>query len=159
MVSNGIQTEAIYETYKLLFNVDTPVTPEFMKRLMDGANAEPDSLHTPRISGIALANKGNPVLIVGIKAFDTPAAAYRLIPVAGCISGISTYKGNLDNPEPTSPTAGLPALNFAGNSPDTLAKFIYEISAADYKGDDIRVCAVGGIYSGTGWQIAVINKY
>ena len=158
-VSNGIQTEANYETYKLLYNCGTPVNPDFMKRIMDGANAEPDSLHTPRIAGIALENKGNPVLIIGIKAFEKPAAAYRLFPVAGCISCISTYRGNLDNPEPTDPAVALPALTFAGNSPDTLAKFIYEISAADYKGDDIRVCSVAGIYSGTAWQIAVINKY
>ena len=131
-VSNGIQTEAIYETYELLTNVGTPVTPEFMKKLMDSANAEPDSLHTPRIAGIAMANKGNPILMIGIKAFDKPAAAYRLFPVVGCISCISTYKGNLENPEPTDPATALPALTFAGDSPDTLAKYIYEISAADY---------------------------
>jgi IMP cyclohydrolase len=158
-ISNGIQTEAIYETYRLLYNVGTPATADYMKKLLDGANAEPDSLHTPRIAGIALANKGNPELIIGIKTFENPAVAFRLITVAGCLSCISTYMGNMEKPEPTNPANGLPALNFTGDSPDTLAKYIYEISAADYKDEDIRVCAVGGIYSGNEWQLAIKNKY
>src|ERR1035437_1321508 len=43
-VSNGIQTEAIYETYRLMFNVDSAAGKEYMEKLLDGTNAEPDSL-------------------------------------------------------------------------------------------------------------------
>lgn len=158
-VSNGIQTEAVYETYKLLFNVNTPATKEFMEGLLDGANAEPDTLHTPRVAGLIIVNNGSPVFIVGIKAYNVPAAAYQVIPAAGIITGVSTYKGNMDNPEPTAPTIPLPTLQFGGSTSDSLAKYLYDISAATYKGEDIRVCAVGGIYSGGSWEIAIVNKY
>ena len=158
-VSNGIQTEAIYETYKLLFNVGTPLTKDFMGKLLDGANAEPDSLHTPRIAGAVMINKNNPVFILGIKTHDAAAAAYQVVPATGRIIGISTYKGNLDNPEPTNPTARLSELEFKGSTSHELAKYMYDISAATYKDEDIRVCAVGGISSGNSWDIAIINKH
>ncbi len=158
-VSNGIQTEAIYETYKLLFNVGTSAAKAFMEKLLDGADAEPDSLHTPRIAGIVIPDKGNPVFIIGIKTHHSPAAVYPVAPPAGGIAGISTYTGNLDNPEPTSPTPRLSWLEFKGSTPQDLAKYLYDISAASYKGDDIRVCSVGGIYSGSSWDIAIVNKY
>lgn len=158
-VSNGIQTEAIYETYRLLFNVGAPVTKYFMEKLLEGANAEPDSLHTPRIAGIVIANKGNPVFIVGIKTHNAPAAAYQVVPDAGHLTGMSVYTGSLDNPEPTSPTARLSWIEFNGSTPHELAKNLYDISAATYKDDDIRVCAVAGIYSGSSWDMAIVNKY
>jgi IMP cyclohydrolase len=158
-VSNGIQTEAIYETYKLLFNVGTPATKDFLANLLDGANAEPDSLHTPRIGAAIIANKGNPVFIVGIKTYNAPAAAYQMAPVASQMAGISTYKGNFDNPEPTDPMARLSRLKFNGRTSHDLAQYLYDISAATYKGEDIRVCSVGGIYSGGSWDVAIINRY
>jgi len=159
IVSNGIQTEAIYETYKLLFSVGTPTTKDFMERLLDGANAEPDSLHTPRIVGAINISKGNPVFIIGIKTHNAPAVAYQVTSAAGRMTGIATYQGNLDNPEPTSPTTLLSELEFKDNNPQELAKYLYDISAATYKGEDIRVCALGGIHSGTSCDIAIINKY
>ena len=159
VITNGIQTEAIYETYKLLFNVGTPATQDFLAKLLDGANAEPDSLHTPRIAGAIIINKGNPVFIIGIKTNNAPSAAYQVAPAAGHITGISTYQGNMDNPEPTSPTARLAWLDFNGSTPHSLVQYLYDISAANYKDDDIRVCAVGGIYSGSSWDVAIINKY
>lgn len=159
VVTNGLQTEAIFETYKLLFNVGTPATKDFMASLLDGANAEPDSLHTPRIAGVVIINKSNPVFIIGIKTYNSPAAAYQVAPVASQMTGISTYKGNLDNPEPTDPKAPLSQIKFAGSSPHDLAKHLYDMSAATYKGKDIRVGSVGGIYSGSSWDIAIINKY
>lgn len=158
-VSNGIQTEAIYETYKLLFNVGTPATKDIMANLLDGANAEPDSLHTPRIAGAIITNKGNPVFIIGIKTYNSPASAYKLTPKAGQMNGISTYKGDFENPEPTDPSARLSRLEFKGRTSRDLAKYLYDISAATYKGEDIRVCSVGGIYSGSSWDIAIINRY
>lgn len=158
-VSNGIQTEAIFETYKLLFNVGTQVTKDFMTNLLDGANAEPDSLHTPRIAGAVVINKDSPVFIIGIKTYNSPAAGYHVAPVASQMSGISTYKGDFDNPEPTDPAARLSRLEFSGRTPRDLAQYLYDISAATYKGEDIRVCSVGGIYFGGSWDIAIINRY
>lgn len=157
-VSNGIQSEAIYETYKLLFNVGTAATRDFMEKLMEGADAEPDSLHTPRIAGAVIVNKGNPIFIVGVKTNLGPAVAYQLAPVAGRMSGVATYKGNLENPEPTDPDKALTELKCDADNPRDLAKYLYDMSAVIYKDEDIRVCAVGAIYSGK-WDIAVINRY
>jgi IMP cyclohydrolase len=158
-VSNGIQTEAIYESYKLMVNVNSPLTKELIVKLLDGADAEPDSLHTPRIAGMVVAGKDTSVFFVGIKAYNMPAATYQVSPLPGTLTGISTYKGNMDNPEPTNPTAILPVLKILVNSPDSLAKYIYDISAAMHKDEDIRVCAVGGVFSGGSWEISLINKY
>lgn len=157
-VSNGIQTEAIYETYRLLFNVGTKATKDFMEKIMEGADAEPDSLHTPRIAGAVIVNKGEPILIVGIKTNLGPAVAYKIAPVAGRMSGVATYKGDMENPEPTDPKNALSEIKCDADNPHNLAKYLYDMSAATYKDEDIRVCAVGGIYSGR-WETAVINRY
>lgn len=157
-VSNGIQSEAIYEGYRLLFNVGTTATKDFMEKLLDGADAEPDSLHTPRIAGAVIINKGNPIFIIGIKTHLSPAVAYQPVPVAGRMNGISTYQGKLDNPEPTNPSQALSELECDADNPRDLAKYLYDMSAAIYKGEDIRVCAVAGIYSGR-WDTAIINRY
>jgi IMP cyclohydrolase len=53
-VSNGIKTEAIYELYPLLYNTATTPNKSYLKKVMDGANFEPDSLETPRISAVIL---------------------------------------------------------------------------------------------------------
>jgi len=159
VVSNGIQTEAIYETYQLLFNVGTAATKDFMEKLLDGANAEPDSLHTPRIAGVITTAGGDPVFIVGIKTHLSPAVGYEVPPAAGSMSGIATYQGSLENPQPTNPSAALSKIEFDGGSPRDLAKHLYDMSAATYKGEDIRVCAVGGVYSGNSWDITIINRY
>lgn len=156
-VSNGIQSEAIFESYKLLFNVGTTATKDFMEKLMDGADAEPDSLHTPRIAGAVIVNKDSPIFIIGIKTHQAPAVAYQPAPAAGRMTGTSTYQGNLDNPEPTNPSNALSELECDADDPRDLAKYLYDMSAAVYKGEDIRVCAVGGIYSAT-WDIAIINR-
>ncbi|MBI2850008.1 MAG: hypothetical protein HYX80_03080 [Chloroflexi bacterium] len=159
VLTNGLQTEAIYETYKLLFDVGTPATQDFMAKLLEGAKAEPDSLHTPRIAGAIVIEKGNPVFIVGIKTHDAPAAAYRVAPDASHLTGISTYQGDLDNPQPTSPTARLSWLEFKGSSPDEVAQYLHDLSAATYKDEDIRVCAIGGVYSGGSWYTSIINRH
>lgn len=157
-VSNGIQTEAIYETYRLLFNVGTAATKDFMEKIMEGADAEPDSLHTPRIAGAVTITKDEPVLIVGIKTNLGPAAAYQIAPVAGKMSGVATYQGDMENPAAPDPKNALTELKCeAANAPD-LAKYLYDLSAASHNGEDIRVCAVGAIYSGR-WDIAVINRH
>jgi IMP cyclohydrolase len=157
-VTNGLQTEAIYETYKLLSDVGTPATKDYMEKLLEGANFEPDSLHTPRIGGV-IAGKANPVFMIGIKTHTGPAVTYQLTTEAGSLSGISTYKGSFENPEPTDPKAALSQIKFTGKTAQELSKYIYDISAASYKGEDIRVCALGSIYNGKAWEIAIISKY
>jgi IMP cyclohydrolase len=158
-VSNGIQTEAVYETYKLLFNVGTTATKDFMQKIMEGADAEPDSLHTPRIAGVVIVNEGNPIFIVGIKTNLGPAVAYQVAPVDGRMRGVATYRGDMENPEPPDPNKALSELECDVANPHDLAQYLYDMSAASYKDEDIRVCAVGGIYSGNAWKIAVINRY
>jgi IMP cyclohydrolase len=157
-VSNGIQTEAVYELYKLLVNVNSPLATDYLIKVMEGANAEPDSYHTPRISGIAVAAK-SPILIVCIKTFDKPAAAVRIEPQAGFMTGISTYRGEFENPQATDPSSELPRLNFGGKTAAELSKYLYDISEAKYKGEDIRVCAVGLIYNSDkrDWETAIMN--
>ena len=104
-VSNGIQTEAIFETYKLLFNTNSKPIKDYMEKILEGAQAEPDSLHTPRIAGVVTNGTDNqPVFIIGIKRHDIPAKTFRLEPTPGTLIGISTYKGNLENPESFDPT-------------------------------------------------------
>lgn len=160
-VSNGIQTDAIFEAYKLMFNTASAPKTQYMETLLEGAQAEPDSLHTPRIAGV-VTNKsdGKPVFAVGIKRFDIPAKVFQFEPVPGTLAGVSTYKGSLENPEPFDPAAGLSKIEFKGKTAIELAEHLFEISKAAYNGDDIRVCAVGGIRAedGHSWQVSMRNR-
>jgi IMP cyclohydrolase len=157
-VSNGIQTEAVYETYRLLCNVGSPAAKDYMQHILDGADAEPDSLHTPRIAGVVVPGKEALSLFIGIKTIGRPAVVRQLNAVPGKLSGISTYRGSMDNPQPRDPAPPLSELEFSGETPQDLATNLYDISAADCKGFDIRVCAVAAIHSGAKWEIAIINK-
>ncbi len=157
-VSNGIQTDASYEIYKLLFNVNSSPIKEYLENTLEGAGAEPDSYHTPRIGGIITFKQGKPVWLIGIKAQSAHARVVQVEPAAGRLIGVSTYKGSLDNPEATDPAVTLPELEFQGNNAEELGKYIYDISASEYKGNDIRVCSIGGIYSGNGdWSVFINN--
>lgn len=158
-VSNGIQTEAVYEIYRLLFNVDSVPGTEYMEKLLDGANAEPDSLYTPRIAGALIPARGNPIAFVGITTYDLRSVARQFAPRPGHLFGVSTYRGSLDDPEPRDPRSALTKLEFEGKTAGELANQLYETSATDYKGDDIRVCAVAAVYSGKAWELAIINKH
>jgi IMP cyclohydrolase len=160
-VSNGIQTDAIFETYKLLFNTNSSPARDYMEKLLEGAQAEPDSLHTPRIAGVITNTLENqPVFLIGIKTNDMPAHSFRLEPTAGILTGISTYKGSLENPETSDSSSGLAKIEFRGKTAIELAEYLFEISKAAYNGDDIRVCAVGGIRSEDKrtWQVAMRNR-
>jgi IMP cyclohydrolase len=160
-ISNGIQTEAIFETYKLLFNTNSPPAKDFMEKLLDGAQAEPDSFRTPRIVGVVTNGaEGKPVFLVGIKRHDIPAQAFLVEPKSGTLTGVSTYKGSLESPESFDPSAGLAKLEFKGKTAKELAEYLFDISQATYNGDDIRVCAVGGIRSDDKhtWQVETRNK-
>lgn len=158
-VTNGLQSEAIYEAYKLLVDVGTPPTKDLLEELLEGANAEPDSLHTPRIGSVIIPGEGRTLFFAGIKTQSKRAVAQPVSPAAGQMSGVSTYKGNLDNPEPSDPAAPLSGLEFRANTAQGIADFVWDISAATYKREDIRVCAIGGIYHGDKWDLHIINKY
>jgi IMP cyclohydrolase len=160
-VSNGIQTEAIFETYKLLFNTNSNPAKDIMEKLLDGAQAEPDSLHTPRIAGtVTYSPEGKLVLIAGIKCNAVPARAFYLEQAPGILTGVSTYKGSLENPAPFDVETGLSKIEFKGKTPIELAEHLFEISKATYNEEDIRVCAVAGIRSEDkqNWQIAMRNR-
>jgi IMP cyclohydrolase len=160
-VSNGIQTDAIFENYKLLYNTNSLPANDYMEKILDGAQAEPDSMHTPRIAGVVTNRNGNqPVFIIGIKRHDIPAKTFRLESTPGTLTGISTYNGSLENPEASDPSAGLAKIEFKGKTAIELAEHIFEISKSAYNGEDIRVCAVGGIRSEDKhtWQVALRNR-
>ena len=162
VVSNGIQTEAIYETYKLIFHTDSLPGPDYLEAILNGARSEPDSMHTPRIASVISnpAGKTEPVYFMGIKIHERPADSFQIKPKAGTLTGISTYKGDMDNPGAFDVEGGLPELEFGGETPEELARFVYDISEASYQGDDIRVCSVGGIRAeGNSWKVAIINRH
>ena len=159
-VSNGIQTDAVYETNKLLVNVGSPRTETYLAAIMEGAQAEPDSYHTPRIAACVVPSlDGNGMdYFACIKAESAPAAAGRVPGEPGVLQGLSVYEGDLARPEATDPRAGLTALETSAATAEELATYLYELSAAEYDGNDIRVCAVGGVWSASGWQLAIKNR-
>lgn len=161
-VSNGIQTEAIYETYRLLYNVKSAPAAGYLKKIMDGANYEPDSLQTPRIGGV-ICNRGDggkPVCIVSIKTANKPAFTWSVKPKAGTLIGVATYQGNMENPSPFKAEKGPAELKLAATTPREIADFIYDISAATNQGEDIRVSAIGGVRGDDNkWKVAFINRH
>ena len=162
-ITNGIQTEAIFETYKLLYHVATSPAKGYLKKLMDGANYEPDSQKTPRIVGVITnpAGKTDPVYLISIKTDAGPATVWKLQPAPGTLIGISTYAGDMEKPEPFRIGDGLPVVPCDAETPEGIAGYIYEMSAASHQGDDIRVGAVGGVRLADGltWKTAIINRY
>jgi IMP cyclohydrolase len=160
-VSNGIQTEAIFEMYKLLYNVKSLPAAGYLKKIMDGANYEADSLKTPRIGGIITnsSDKNKPVCIVSIKTADKPAFAWSVKPKPGMFYGVSTYHGNMDRPGAFKADKGLSELKFDAVTPQDISDFVYEISAATNQGDDIRVCAIGGVRTNNTWKVALMNRH
>jgi IMP cyclohydrolase len=160
-VTNGIQTEAIFEMYKLLYHCGSASNESYIKKIMDGANFEPDSLSTPRISGVILnpAGKTDPVYYASIVTNGRPAAAWEIKPKAGVFYGVATYHGNLEKPGAFNIDDGPSELKCEAKTPQQIADFIYEITAADYQGDDIRVCAIGGIRAENTWKLALINRH
>jgi IMP cyclohydrolase len=161
-VSNGIQTDAIFEAYKLVLNTVSPVTVDAMRVLLEAAGAEPDSYHTPRIAGVVTnsQDKTKPLFFVGMKGFTSPAKVTQIDPKSGTMIGISTYKGSLDIPEARDPGAALPEVNIKAKSAPDLAKYLFDISEVLYKGNDIRVCTVAGVRSkDQGWSLAINNVH
>ncbi len=163
VVSNGIQTEAIYETYKLLYNTDSPPDGDYLEKIMDGAGFEPDSLSTPRIAAVISYQAGDtsPVYLVSIVISGLPARAFRVSPEKGVMAGVSTYRGDLEDPEAFDITAGLSRWEHQVKTAGEIAESLYELSQATYNGDDIRVSAIGGLYSKekNSWTLAIVNAH
>jgi IMP cyclohydrolase len=159
-VSNGIQTDAIFEAYRLIFNTASLASIDYMEKLLDGAGAEPDSYHTPRIAGIITnsTDKSGVISIIGMKAFNKPAKATQINPKPGMMTGISTYKGSLDSPEARDPGDSLPEVKIKARTAGEIAKYLFDISATIYKGNDIRVCTVAGVLTNM-WSISVQNVH
>ncbi|HSW58634.1 MAG TPA: IMP cyclohydrolase [Dehalococcoidales bacterium] len=161
-VTNGIQTEAVYEVYKLLVNVGSFRSLDYLEKVLDGADAEPDSYQTPRIAGVIVPaeNKTGMKYILGIKSAGRPARAYEVKIAPGRLTGISTYKGDMEKPAANQTDAVPPEIEVPALTAENLAKFVFEISAADYKGQDIRVCCIGGIFSENGnWELYAHNAH
>lgn len=163
VVSNGIQTEAIYEAYRLVRNIGSPPEESYMQLLLEGARAEPDSLNTPRIAGVITrdGDGGRMVYIVGIKRADMPARTLPVTPEPGVFFGVSTYQGDLTSPLPFDVSLGLARIEFDGDGAHDLATHLYDISEATHDGQDIRVCAIGAVYSkdDEAWEIAIKNRH
>ncbi|MFC1920590.1 IMP cyclohydrolase [Chloroflexota bacterium] len=154
-VSNGIQTEAIFEMYRLLHHTGAEANKHYIYRIMEGANYEPDSLHTPRIAGVISGE----LYILSIVADAPLSRAYSITPEAGTLTGIATYAGDMENPVAFDLEAILPVIDLKAETPEDIAAYIYEISEATNKGDDIRVCAIGGVRSDNTWKLATINRH
>jgi IMP cyclohydrolase len=161
VVSNGIQTEAIFETYRLLLIAGTAPTGDYLEKILDGAGTEPDSLNTPRIAGVvtSIGDDGKPVFIIGIVTEGAPASAFNIKPEPGVLTGISTYRGDLANPQAFDPASELPRLQCDGKTAKDLAEYLFDMSEATNQGEDIRVCAIGAMLSMDGrWNHHIINS-
>jgi IMP cyclohydrolase len=158
-VTNGIQTEAIFETYRLLYNVKTQPTKEYLRTIMEGAAAEPDSLHTPRIGAIITSGEGKSISFLSIKRHDRPALAFDVRMQKGRVTGIAVYSGPMETPGPFDPDSGLPELELKGTGALDVARFLFDSSAAANKGQDIRVCTVGAVLKSGAWDVAIVNAH
>ena len=161
-VSNGIQTEAIFEMYQLLFNTSGKPGKEYLESILEGAGAEPDPpINTPRIAGvITRSSGGEPVFIIGIKASGKAARAWQNPATPGKIFGVAVYRGDMDSPQATDPDSTPSQIEFKEKSPRELAELLFDISGATSKGSDIRVCSVGGVRSeNRQWEIFIKNVH
>lgn len=162
VATNGIQTEAIYETYRLLSYVKSISEKKYMRILLDGAGAEPDTYHTPRIAGLIIKNNVQSFsYFIGIKCEQSPAEIREINTLQGQLKGISTYKGNLDIPRLSSINDEPLLLDFNRKTAEDLAEYLFDKSYTKYKGEDIRVCSIGGIYfdEENNWDLAIRNRH
>ena len=162
-VTNGIQTEAVFETYRLLYHTNSSPGDEYLTNIMTGSQYEPDSLHTPRIAGIITFPPGEtePVYIMSIITDNPPANTWVITPEKATLTGISTYNGNLESPQAFGVSGNPPVIENNYNTPTEIAEYIYEISAAMNQGEDIRVCAIGGVLASDKktWEFYTINRH
>ena len=158
-ISNGIQTEAIFETYSLLYNVKSVPARDYLGTIMDGARSEPDSLNTPRIGGIITNDSDKPVAILSIIRHDRKAGVWPVDLKKGSLTGISTYNGALESPLAFDSTAGLPIIKSEATTAAALARYLFDISAATNKGQDIRVLTVAAVLTDKTWDVAIVNAH
>ena len=162
-ITNGIQTEAVYEMYRLLYHTNAAPAAEYMTNIMTGAQYEPDSLHTPRIAGVIAfrAGESEPIYVLSIITDHPPANTWIIKPEKATLTGISTYNGNLENPLAFDVSGSLPVIENDYSTPAEIAEYVYEISEATNQGDDIRVCAIGGVLSDDKktWELSIINRH
>ncbi len=162
VITNGIQTEAIFEAYRLSINLKGQKIAEAIKLLHDllnHAGAEPDSIHTPRIAAAITAGIEPPQGVIGSIGEDH-GYAYEIFgetgETKGTLSVVSTYVGNMNDPQPNmySPET----FECSAETPEEIAKYIFEISAAKNEAEeDIRVCSVAGVFSNGKWKTSIIN--
>jgi hypothetical protein len=65
----------------------------------------------------------------------------------------------MENPSAFKADGGLPEIKLDAATPQEIADFVYGISEESYQGDDIRVCAVGGVRMDNTWETALINRH
>ena len=74
--------------------------------------------------------------------------------------GVSTYQGEMESPRAFDINAELPVLRFEAKTAEDLAEYLFDISAAAYNGEDIRVCSIAGVCSVEGtWNLHIINQH
>lgn len=162
-ITNGIQTEAIFEAYKLWINLERQnisEAPELIHNLLESAGAEPDSYHTPRIAAvISVPENGIPQAVIGTIGENHGRTDEILIKPKynGQLTVVSTYGGDMDNPEPNTHCPNLFSYECLAENQTELAKHIFGVSTAQYQGEDIRVCAVAGVFANSKWNISIIN--
>lgn len=163
VVSNGLQTRSLFETYKLLYNVDSAPRPAYLKMIMEGAAYEPDSLHTPRIAAVLTGKpeQMGEVQIVSIITDSGNALARQVGNENGVMTGVSTYAGDMETPQPFDISGELPTLPVEGKTAAELAEYLYGISQATNNGEDIRVCAIGGVFDKENhtWDLSIVNRH
>ncbi|MFA5359776.1 MAG: IMP cyclohydrolase [Patescibacteria group bacterium] len=164
VITNGIQTEAIFEAYRLSINLKgqkIATNPELLHNLLEHAEAEPDSYHTPRIAAVIAygGGIGVPQAVIGTIGIEHEKTEefYFHSEHKETLSVVSTYVGDMDNPKPNVWNSHLFGYECPAKTPKELAKHIFEISAAKYEGKDIRVCAVAGVFSNDRWYTSIIN--
>ena len=158
-VSNGIQTDAVYETYKLLVNVGSPCDAAYLQQIMEGANAEPDSYHTPRIAACIFPTESGDGLPRRHQGAGRPRDRLPGLPGAGSARGNLGLQGRHGSTRSQrTPMRASPRSQPRLPRPSDLATFLFDLSAAEYDGNDIRVCAVAGVWSGSAWELAIVNR-
>ena len=162
-ITNGIQTEAIFEAYRLWINLgrqEIAEAPELLHNLLTNAGAEPDSYHTPRIAAvISVPENGIPQAVIGTIG-ETHGRTDEILvkpKYNGRLTVVSTYNGDMNNPEPNTHCPNLFSYECLAENQKELAKHIFGISAAQYQGEDIRVCSVAGVFANGKWNISIIN--
>ena len=86
------------------------------------------------------------------------AKGWQINPAAGKLTGVSTYKGSLEIRKPPILISPFQFWILRAKTAEELGKYIFDISAASYKGNDIRVCSIGGVYTGQGGWTFLYQK-